>query len=68
MFEMSDAVVINTPFMRNNSVRIIRSEHKFHVIPNGFDKEDLRYYRRAAEHKHPNVYGPDIWKYKPDGI
>lgn len=42
IFEMADAIVINTPFMRDNSVR----DHpdlrdKFHVIPNGFDREDF---------------------------
>jgi len=42
VFEMSDAVVINTPVMRDNSVRDNPDlEHKFHVIPNGFDRDDF---------------------------
>lgn len=42
VFEMSDAVVINTPVMRDNSVRDNPDlKHKFHVIPNGFDREDF---------------------------
>ncbi|NLG89510.1 MAG: glycosyltransferase family 4 protein [Clostridiaceae bacterium] len=42
VFEMADAVVINTPFMRDNSVRDNPDlGYKFHVIPNGFDKEDF---------------------------
>ena len=41
-FEMADAIVINTPFMRDNSVRDYPGlKDKFHVIPNGFDKEDF---------------------------
>ncbi|MBP7176466.1 MAG: glycosyltransferase [Thermoclostridium sp.] len=41
-FEMADAVVINTPFMRDNSVRDYPwLKDKFHVIPNGFDLEDF---------------------------
>jgi len=42
VFEMADSVVINTPFMRDNSVRDNPDlAYKFHVIPNGFDKEDF---------------------------
>lgn len=42
VYEMSDAVVINTPVMRDNSVRDNPDlAHKFHVIPNGFDREDF---------------------------
>jgi len=42
VFAAADAVVINTPYMRDNSVRDNPDlEHKFHVIPNGFDKEDF---------------------------
>jgi glycosyltransferase involved in cell wall biosynthesis len=41
-FEMADAIVINTPFMRDNSVRDYPElKNKFHVIPNGFDQEDF---------------------------
>lgn len=41
-FEMADAVVINTPFMRDNSVRDYPDlKDKIHVIPNGYDKEDF---------------------------
>ena len=39
---MSDAIVINTPVMRDNSVKDNPDlKHKFHVIPNGFDREDF---------------------------
>jgi glycosyltransferase involved in cell wall biosynthesis len=42
VFEMADSVVINTPFMRDNSVRDNPDlAYKFRVIPNGFDKEDF---------------------------
>jgi glycosyltransferase involved in cell wall biosynthesis len=42
IFETADAIVINTPFMRDNSVRDNPDlKDKFHVIPNGFDKEDF---------------------------
>lgn len=42
VFEMSDAIVINTPVMRDNSVKDNPDlKHKFHVIPNGFDREDF---------------------------
>lgn len=42
VFEMADAIVINTPVMRDNSVRDNPDlENKFHVIPNGFDKDDF---------------------------
>lgn len=42
VFEMSDAIVMNTPVMRDNSVRDNPDlEYKFHVIPNGFDREDF---------------------------
>ncbi|WP_252891793.1 glycosyltransferase [Thermoclostridium stercorarium] len=42
VFELSDAIIMNTPVMRNNSVRDNPDlEHKFHVIPNGFDREDF---------------------------
>ena len=41
-FEMADAIVINTPFMRDNSVRDYPCvKDKIHVIPNGFDLEDF---------------------------
>jgi glycosyltransferase involved in cell wall biosynthesis len=42
VFEMADSVVINTPFMRDNSVRDNPDlAYKFRVIPNGFDREDF---------------------------
>lgn len=42
VFEMADSVVINTPFMRDNSVRDnLDLAYKFRVIPNGFDREDF---------------------------
>lgn len=42
VFEFADAIVINTPVMRDNSVKDNPDlEHKFHVIPNGFDREDF---------------------------
>jgi len=42
VFEMADAIVINTPVMRDNSVRDNPDlGDKFHVIPNGFDREDF---------------------------
>jgi glycosyltransferase involved in cell wall biosynthesis len=42
VFEMADRVVINTPFMCDNSVRDNPDlAYKFRVIPNGFDKEDF---------------------------
>lgn len=42
VFEMADAIVINTPYMRDNSViDYPELKEKFHVIPNGFDREDF---------------------------
>lgn len=42
VFEMADAIVMNTPVMRDNSVRDNPDlKNKFHVIPNGFDREDF---------------------------
>jgi len=42
VFELADAVIINTPFMRNNAIKDNPDlKHKFHVIPNGFDSEDF---------------------------
>ena len=43
IFETADAIVINTPFMRDNSVGDNPDlKDKFHVIPNGFDKRILK--------------------------
>ncbi|HZK26851.1 MAG TPA: glycosyltransferase family 4 protein [Thermoclostridium sp.] len=43
VFEYSDAIVINTPVMRDNSVKDNPDlAQKFHVIPNGFDVEDFK--------------------------
>lgn len=42
VFETADAIVINTPFMRDNSVRDYpHLKDKFTVIPNGYDMEDF---------------------------
>jgi len=42
VFEIADCVVINTPFMRDNSIRDNPDlAHKFRVIPNGYDREDF---------------------------
>ncbi|NLY17918.1 MAG: glycosyltransferase family 4 protein [Clostridiaceae bacterium] len=42
VFDRADKVVINTPFMKANSVgEYSELENKFHVIPNGYDKEDF---------------------------
>lgn len=42
VFETCDAIVINTPYMRDNSVRDYpHLKEKFTVIPNGYDREDF---------------------------
>lgn len=42
VFEMADRVVINTPYMKANSIgEYPELEGKFHVIPNGYDREDF---------------------------
>lgn len=42
VFELADKIIINTPFMKANSVGDNPDlESKFHVIPNGFDREDF---------------------------
>lgn len=42
VFEMADRIVINTPFMKANSVDENPDlESKFYVIPNGYDREDF---------------------------
>jgi len=42
VFKMADRVVINTPYMKANSVgEYPELEGKFHVIPNGYDREDF---------------------------
>ncbi len=42
VFEMADSIVMNTPFMRDNSARDNPDlENKFYVIPNGYDREDF---------------------------
>lgn len=49
-FEMADAIVINTPFMRDNSVSDYPElKDKIHVIPNGYDKEDFTGLQPARE-------------------
>lgn len=42
VFEACDAIVINTPYMRDNSARDYpHLKDKISVIPNGFDREDF---------------------------
>lgn len=43
VFETADAIVMNTPYMRDNSVRDYpHLKNKFYVIPNGYDQEDFK--------------------------